>query len=581
MRARSRIEPGRTSEVYNAPLCEIDKRFLCLGSRLIPESPELIVQHKLTHILTVHCENPVQLSEHTAIQKIIQLPDHHGICVFPFFMESFLFIERARKIEGRVLVHCAQGISRSATILIAYIMWSCHVSFISAYNTVYDRRNIGPNPGFLAQLKYFEKELSNFAPLREDLNEKTFELPIIPLEERKPLHSINEMCLGPEELRDALMCDLKAKLLEIPGLCLSLSSDFYEMESNECFIKKWYSIIELIDVTLAYKVSIIGFSDILTDTAATVMKCMESTIKKLNNSHARFLPLLLLSTLMQSWITKQTAVLDDLLHLKQCFENSQQAQQHENKNNKIELCMTNDSAKVSKTKLHDVKNKITEDKKGISKSRRGDGDTAHKHDCYNSTHPSCQYDNYETSSSDEDRWNSRHYRDQTTKRRFNANLDDFDRVDKRRSRNRDFYEKNSLKCGSDDCLRDKPKRPHQLDDYRTYEGSLNYEKDDVKRQFRSSNAYHVDGNDSEYYQHHSSRSRECYRNPLYKDDNDVKYRYEAKDNNSDCSRLRGKRDYERDNIKNDDQNPRISATESQSSSHNRYGHHHRYFISQN
>jgi hypothetical protein len=57
-----------------------------------------------------------------------------------------------------VLVHCQAGISRSATILIAYIMWKERLSAAAATAVVSAARDaIWPNLGFKTQLQEFEK----------------------------------------------------------------------------------------------------------------------------------------------------------------------------------------------------------------------------------------------------------------------------------------------------------------------------------------------------------------------------------------------------------------------------------------
>ncbi len=59
---------------------------------------------------------------------------------------------------GAVLVHCAQGISRSGTIAIGYIMWRERLSFDTALAHVQQARPIvDPNEGFTLQLQEFER----------------------------------------------------------------------------------------------------------------------------------------------------------------------------------------------------------------------------------------------------------------------------------------------------------------------------------------------------------------------------------------------------------------------------------------
>jgi protein-tyrosine phosphatase len=60
----------------------------------------------------------------------------------------------------RVIVHCAMGISRSASIVLAYLMAYKSMTFVNAYLYVFQRRPvIRPNHGFFRQLLLFERKL--------------------------------------------------------------------------------------------------------------------------------------------------------------------------------------------------------------------------------------------------------------------------------------------------------------------------------------------------------------------------------------------------------------------------------------
>ena len=75
-----------------------------------------------------------------------------------YFDEASTFIHFHR--ERRVLVHCAAGVSRSATICIAYLMKYHGLFFEGAYMAVKGARKIiCPNTGFLRQLVEYERDL--------------------------------------------------------------------------------------------------------------------------------------------------------------------------------------------------------------------------------------------------------------------------------------------------------------------------------------------------------------------------------------------------------------------------------------
>ena len=69
-------------------------------------------------------------------------------------------IEETRQNDGRTLVHCMMGMSRSASVCIAYLMQYKHMTLREAYYHVKSKRSIiRPNPAFWEQLIQFEYEL--------------------------------------------------------------------------------------------------------------------------------------------------------------------------------------------------------------------------------------------------------------------------------------------------------------------------------------------------------------------------------------------------------------------------------------
>ena len=61
--------------------------------------------------------------------------------------------------SGRVYVHCQSGVSRSASIVLAFLMMKRSMDVLEAVKTVRGRREIFPNDGFLKQLSDLNESL--------------------------------------------------------------------------------------------------------------------------------------------------------------------------------------------------------------------------------------------------------------------------------------------------------------------------------------------------------------------------------------------------------------------------------------
>lgn len=82
------------------------------------------------------------------------------ICLL--IVSLFLSAEEAHQAGMGLLIHCQAGVSRSATIVIAYLMKHTWMTMTDAYKFVKTRRPIiSPNLNFMGQLLEFEEDLNN------------------------------------------------------------------------------------------------------------------------------------------------------------------------------------------------------------------------------------------------------------------------------------------------------------------------------------------------------------------------------------------------------------------------------------
>ncbi|VVB13152.1 unnamed protein product [Arabis nemorensis] len=82
--------------------------------------------------------------------------DEHWKNLLDYFDLCLDFIDVGRKEKG-VLVHCFAGQSRSASMVIAYLMRTEKLYLEDALASIRQSSHVSPNPGFLKQLELFEK----------------------------------------------------------------------------------------------------------------------------------------------------------------------------------------------------------------------------------------------------------------------------------------------------------------------------------------------------------------------------------------------------------------------------------------
>ena len=127
---------------------------LFIGSAKDSTDLEELRRHGITHVVSIHDTAKKEFREIRYL--ILHLPDSEHQNMTKYIREVNDFIHSARLGNGRVLVHCIHGISRSPFFLLAYLLCTCNASLDEAQKVVRSSRPIvRPNPGFLAQLEQF------------------------------------------------------------------------------------------------------------------------------------------------------------------------------------------------------------------------------------------------------------------------------------------------------------------------------------------------------------------------------------------------------------------------------------------
>ncbi|XP_017055749.1 dual specificity protein phosphatase 18 isoform X2 [Drosophila ficusphila] len=90
----------------------------------------------------------------------IDAQDRSEVDLSKHFDEVADLIEEVRRSGGCSLIHCVAGVSRSASLCLAYLMKHAGMSLREAYQHIQSiRPQVRPNSGFFQQLRRYELEL--------------------------------------------------------------------------------------------------------------------------------------------------------------------------------------------------------------------------------------------------------------------------------------------------------------------------------------------------------------------------------------------------------------------------------------
>jgi len=88
----------------------------------------------------------------------LPLLDSESEQISRYFYNVLSLMEDCERDGQHLLVHCHQGVSRSCTFVIAYLMWKQGLTYDQAFQSLREARGIGhPNLGFMCQLIAWDK----------------------------------------------------------------------------------------------------------------------------------------------------------------------------------------------------------------------------------------------------------------------------------------------------------------------------------------------------------------------------------------------------------------------------------------
>nr|XP_025972485.1 dual specificity protein phosphatase 13-like [Dromaius novaehollandiae] len=138
-----------------------------LGDAWAARNKTTLQSLNITHILNA-ADGPYSINTGAKYYNDLQI-EYYGIEAFDdpsfdlsiFFYDAANFIGKALNTSGgKVFVHCAMGVSRSASLVLAFLMIHENMTLVDALKTVSSHRDICPNSGFLSQLRDLDIKLN-------------------------------------------------------------------------------------------------------------------------------------------------------------------------------------------------------------------------------------------------------------------------------------------------------------------------------------------------------------------------------------------------------------------------------------
>ncbi|KAK8741224.1 hypothetical protein OTU49_002565 [Cherax quadricarinatus] len=151
--------PGNEAAIEQAQASEV-LPFLYIGNARDAQDLRILQALGISRVLNVTSHVPGYHENSGICYKTLPAMDSGHQNLSQYFHEAIHFIDDARQAGARVLVHCQAGVSRSPTIVIAYLMKHTRMTMVDSYKYVKSRRLIiSPNLNFMGQLVEWEAAL--------------------------------------------------------------------------------------------------------------------------------------------------------------------------------------------------------------------------------------------------------------------------------------------------------------------------------------------------------------------------------------------------------------------------------------
>jgi len=157
------------------------------GGEGVARNRGILDENNITHVVNCVRSDVQNLFDRELSYLGLFLQDSGAEDILAVLYDVFDFIREAKDGKGNVFVHCSQGVSRSAALVIAYVMWREKQGFEVTRDQLKLRRGVvDPNVSFCTQLMAWEKRF------HQDRFLRIYRL--APQSEHKPTYLVPKLC---------------------------------------------------------------------------------------------------------------------------------------------------------------------------------------------------------------------------------------------------------------------------------------------------------------------------------------------------------------------------------------------------
>ena len=140
-------------DAFIAPMHQIDEH-LFLGGLIGASDKETLTRNRIEAVVQALSNHTPARTYQGIVYHRIHIEDSLAADITPHLVGALKFIKNAHAQGKNVFVHCAAGISRSSSIVTAYLMAKHRLSFADALQQVRSARACAwPNEAFQQQLR--------------------------------------------------------------------------------------------------------------------------------------------------------------------------------------------------------------------------------------------------------------------------------------------------------------------------------------------------------------------------------------------------------------------------------------------